>query len=177
MRCVRRGNVDRYIIGKTVYRSECRDVVVHGMLICCCLVLANIDANYTRLSATSKAAGKMFHANTRETHAVDNGPMSRQPEHSLWRITALGFWCNGAKLDESKAQVQQGAIVVSVFIETRGDANRVWKTDSHQFRFQSGIRRTGDRPNQLANSRYEVDKSQCIQDQTVTEFCVQHEQQ
>ena len=82
-----------------------------------------------------------------ETEAIDDRVVLHQPEQARARIARLRQRRDRADLDEAEARAQQGVGNLGALVETRGEAEGIWKVEPEGAHAQARIalRRGGKR--------------------------------
>ena len=133
---VRAGNVDRHVARGVINPVEADQVVIDGFLDRRVEVLADINAEDAaglgelRLCDVGQ---QLVDAVVVEAHAVDDRLLLRDAEHAWLGVARLRARCHRADLDEAEAEARQRVDVLTVLVESCGEADRIGEGEPHQF--------------------------------------------
>src|SRR5690606_38177388 len=120
---VRRGDVDRQIVGERRKHADARDIV-RGAVVAVAIG-ADIDAEDASGLAPVEALGEGLVTLIIEAQAVDERAVARQPEKPRQRIARLGERRDGADFDEAEAEAEELVGDGAVLVEAGGKTDRI----------------------------------------------------
>ena len=124
------------VISPCVNRRNPLPVIRLGLVVRGILVLADIDSEHTFVATVIHARQQVIQPLIIEAHAVDDGLMFRQPEHSRLGVSGLRQGRDRAHLNKSEAQGAKRIEMIGVFIETCCQPHGVWEFQPHNIHWQ-----------------------------------------